>query len=272
MNAQITRVKHLLWRAGFGPDPERWPRWRQLAPGAVLDELLASSQAGELPPLAPLPPLGRPRQMSPEERQAFNQSNRQALLGLNAGWLGHMVRTRDVLREKMVLFWHDHIACRLTYSHLVQRQQAVFRQHALGTFGAPLHAIARDSGMLQFLNNQQNRKAHPNENFARELRELFTLGRGHYTEAAVQAAARAFTGWGFNREGAFVFRRAWHDDGPKTFLGKTGPWDGDDILRILLTRRHTAYFLTEKLYRYFVHPEPDVEQVAVWAEAFYASG
>ena len=126
--------------------------------------------------------------------------------------------------------------------------------------------------MLQFLNNQQNKKEHPNENFAREVMELFTLGRGNYTENDVKEAARAFTGWGFNLQGEFVFREFQHDTGSKTFLGKTGNFDGDDIIDILLEQKQTANFITKKVYRFFVNDKPDSEKIAWLADRFYKSG
>jgi uncharacterized protein (DUF1800 family) len=126
--------------------------------------------------------------------------------------------------------------------------------------------------MLSFLNNQQNRKQHPNENFAREVMELFTMGRGNYTEEDVKEGARAFTGWGFNLQGEFINRPFLHDNGIKTFLGKTGNFGGDDILDIILEQKQTAKFITQKIYRYFVHDIPDADEVEKLAGRFYEGG
>ena len=123
--------------------------------------------------------------------------------------------------------------------------------------------------MLNFLNNQQNRKDHPNENFAREVMELFTLGRGNYTEHDIKEAARAFTGWGANLKGEFIFRRFQHDFGSKTVLGKTGNFDGDEVLDILLQQKQTAKFITQKIYKFFVNEQPDAEKIEWLAERFY---
>ncbi len=125
--------------------------------------------------------------------------------------------------------------------------------------------------MLAFLNNQQNKKQHPNENFAREVMELFTMGRGNYTESDVKEGARAFTGWGFNLRGEFMERPLLHDNGTKTFLGKTGNFDGDDILDIILEQKATANFITQKMYKFFVNEEVDAEKVAFLSERFYQS-
>jgi uncharacterized protein (DUF1800 family) len=135
-----------------------------------------------------------------------------------------------------------------------------------------LKAVSRTPAMLQFLNNQQNRKGAPNENFARELMELFTLGPGAYGEQDIHEAARAFTGWSFDRmEGTFRFRREWHDDGSKTFRGRTGNWDGDDILEMILDDPQCADFICGKIYRWFIHPEPDREFVAEMSRRFRGS-
>jgi uncharacterized protein (DUF1800 family) len=125
--------------------------------------------------------------------------------------------------------------------------------------------------MLQFLNNQQNRKGHPNENFARELMELFTIGRGNYTETDVKESARAFTGYGFNKSGEFVNRPFVHDEGQKTFVGKTGNFNGEDIIGILLEKKETSHFICNKLYKYLVNETPDPVHVNAMADVFYNS-
>ena len=122
--------------------------------------------------------------------------------------------------------------------------------------------------MLQFLNNQQNKKQHHNENFAREVMELFTMGRGNYTEDDIKEAARAFTGWGFNLQGDFVFRRFQHDDGKKTLLGRTGNFDGDDVINILLEQKQTSKFITRKIYKYFVNENVDEAKVEWLSDRF----
>jgi uncharacterized protein (DUF1800 family) len=123
--------------------------------------------------------------------------------------------------------------------------------------------------MLNFLNNNQNKKDHPNENFAREVMELFTMGRGNYTEEDIKEGARAFTGWGASISGEFVFRKMQHDYGTKTFLGKTGNFEGDEVLDILLEQRQTAWFITKKVYGYFVNEQPDAEHIGWLADRLY---
>jgi uncharacterized protein (DUF1800 family) len=134
-----------------------------------------------------------------------------------------------------------------------------------------LHEVSKSAAMLNFLNNQQNRKDHPNENFAREVMELFTLGRGNYTENDIKEAARAFTGWAANAKGDFLFRKGQHDYGEKTVLGQTGDFEGDDILDILLEQKQTARFISKKVYQFFVNEQPDDENIEWMAERFYKS-
>jgi uncharacterized protein (DUF1800 family) len=132
--------------------------------------------------------------------------------------------------------------------------------------------VSKSASMLGFLNNQQNKKQHPNENFAREVMELFTLGRGNYTENDIKEAARAFTGWAFNFKGEFVFRKFQHDSGSKTILGKTGNFDGDDVLNILLEQKQTAKYITKKIYKFFVNENDIDQQKVTWlADRFYQS-
>ena len=180
-----------------------------------------------------------------------------------------MVNSAAQLREKMAFFWHGHFACRNLNIFYQQGLLDVIRRNAMGNFGTLLKEVSKTAAMLNFLNNQQNRKDHPNENFAREVMELFTLGRGNYTEHDVKEAARAFTGWSANLQGDFVFRKFQHDFGSKTVLGKTGDFDGGDVLDILLEQKQTARFITEKIYRFFVNEQPDKSKVEWLADRFY---
>src|SRR5207245_155413 len=158
------------------------------------------------------------------------------------------------LRERLTLFWHNHFAtsvAKVRQPGLMQQQNALLRRHALGNFRTLLLEISRDPAMLVWLDSNNNVKGKPNENFARELMELFSLGLGHYTEKDIQEAARAFTGW-HTASGEFLFNPAQHDGGSKTVFGKTGDWDGGDIVRLVLDRPQAARFLTRKLYREFI--------------------
>jgi len=191
----------------------------------------------------------------------------QLIRTLRAWWVQRMVRTQRPLEEKMTMFWHSHFATgwdKVRDAHLMARQNRLLRKHATGDFGALLRGIARDPAMLRYLDGDKNVRSHPNENFARELMELFTLGIGHYTERDVKQAARAFTGWNYSLWGGMRFQfRFWqHDYGTKQFLGRRGRLGGDDIIRILLASPHTANRLATKLLRFFVCANPDRRWVA----------
>lgn len=270
MSPDQQRIRHFYNRAAFGADIDTWERVKDQPLKKVIHQLFKDSQSFERLSVNSDERLqGKMYAETKEERMMRNRMNRSTIKNLNVAWFRRMASSPAQLREKMTLFWHDHFACRVNFYKLVELQHNTLRQHALGHFGDLLLAVAKDPAMLQFLNNQQNKKAAPNENFARELLELFTLGRGHYTEQDIKEAARAFTGWGFNMQGEFVFRRRQHDEGQKTFMGQTGNWDGEDIIRMVLAQKQTAHYLTTKLYQYFVHDEVDGKMVDKWAAYFY---
>ena len=205
--------------------------------------------------------------MPPEEAEAIDGLRQTARASSNLDllkvcWLNRILHGPDPLREKLTLFWHGHFATsnkKVESVALMDRQNETLRTHALGGFAALLEAIIADPAMLVWLDGGNSKKDKPNENFAREFLELFTLGVGHYTERDIREAARAFTGWvrqdsrgGFQETPAFTHDPAQVDDGPKTFLGQNGPWGPSDIVRITLERPEAATFLARKLYRWFV--------------------
>lgn len=210
--------------------------------------------------------------MSPEERKQFRKGKQEEFRTLNGAWINQMCNGKNVLQEKMAFFWHGHFACRNGIPVLMEDHVNVLRKHALDDFKTLLTEVTRSAAMLQFLNNQQNRKLSPNENFARELMELFTLGRGNYTEKDVKEAARAFTGWGFNEDGEYEFRERQHDFGEKTFLGKTGNWNGDDIIDIIIKQKQCANFICKKIWKAFISDEVDEAAINNLAEKYYQSG
>jgi uncharacterized protein (DUF1800 family) len=172
-------------------------------------------------------------------------------------WVDRMVATDRPLQEKMALFWHGHFATgeeKIRDYRKMEQQVALFHRHATGSFRALLIDVARDPAMLAYLDAAQNVKGAPNENFAREVMELFTIGVGNYTEQDIREAARAFTGW-IDDDLAFKVDAAKHDDGPKTFLGRTGNFDGVDILATILQQKVTAEFIAGKIYRFFVRED-----------------
>jgi uncharacterized protein (DUF1800 family) len=207
-----------------------------------------------------------------EEIKMLVKESRAQIKELNLLWLERMANGSDSLRQKMTLFWHGHFACKSRNAFFTQQYFNTLQQHALGNFGELLHSISKSPAMLQFLNNQQNRKNSPNENFAREVMELFTIGRGNYTEEDIKNAARAFTGWGFTQEGEYIFRKNQHDNDSKIFLGKTGNLIGEDIIDTLLKRKETAFFISQKIYQYFVNEKVDSKRIQSLGERLYKSG
>ena len=250
-------MAHLLRRAGFGPaageldarlgDGYQATVQSLLEPGAVADGL------GDL------------------DRHIGDLFDFGNIDEVRTWWIYRMIHSQRPLIEKMTFFWHGHFATansKVGNAYLMYRQNQLFREMALGSFGDLLIRVAQDPAMLLWLDGSANRKAHPNENFAREVMELFTIGPGLYTEHDVQEAARAFTGWHL-RDDVFFFNASEHDFGKKTFLGREGDFDGADILKILAEHPATAERLTAKLFAYFVTDDADRNTlapfVAVWA-------
>jgi uncharacterized protein (DUF1800 family) len=272
---------HLMWRAGFGPAAAQLSSLKDITPSQLYKALQkASAKKPDYIDVADdylkglmmgMDDAGKmqKKELDRDERKKIQQHQREGIKNLNLTWLNGMVYSEAQLREKMSLFWHGHFASRNLNIFFQQSMLDVIRQDALGSFRDLLHGVSKSAAMLNFLNAQQNRKGHPNENFAREVMELFTLSRGHYSENDVKEAARAFTGWGANIKGDFVFRKFQHDDGSKTVLGKSGNFNGDEVLDILLDQKQTASFITQKIYRYFVNDIVDKQKAEWLSDRFY---
>ncbi len=261
----VGKVAHLHRRAGFGATGAELRRDLKAGPTASVDRFLT------------------PPSESPDEKQIYD-SLRQGVEAsgdsdrLKAWWLNRMLWHPDALREKLTLFWHGHFATsnrKVNSVAYMLRQNELLRRHALGEFAEMLTGIITDPAMLIWLDGAGSKKQKPNENFAREFLELFTLGIGHYTEQDIREAARAFTGWErINNPNirtdvpGFRFDPAQSDDGRKTFLGQTGLWKPADIVRITLEQPAAAEFLCRKLYRFLVSEakEPAAELIKPLAE------
>lgn len=282
----MIKLQHLLWRFGFGPRSKSWDTWSALPESSwwpkLRDESLAAKPVhfdvadnalkGLFMGIGEIGKIER-KDLDKAERKEIREKSRDDLRSLNLLWLEEMTHTKAQLREKMALFWHGHFASRNINILYQQQMLHIIRENALGNFGDLLRGVSKSAAMLAFLNNQQNKKQHPNENFAREVMELFTLGRGHYTENDIKEAARAFTGWGFRLNGDFVFRKFDHDNGSKTVLGKTGKFDGDDVLNMLLEQRQTARHIAQKIYQYIVNDVIVPEDRITWlGDRFFDSG
>lgn len=245
---------HLLRRAGFGPSPSLLKDYGKLDFDAAVDRLVAGLTAP-----APADPPGL---------------NLYLPGAINAAWLERMRSTTTPLAEKLTLFWHGHFATsirKVEDPKMMWRQMRTLRALSGGKFDALASAVSRDPAMIRWLDGNSNRKGSPNENYARELMELFTIGRGNYTERDVREAARAFTGWGAERDG-FVFRAEYHDAGGKTVLGQSGAFDGDDVVRIVTSRPECARFIGRKLLTFFSHPDPSASDVDAAAKVFTRTG
>ncbi len=266
--------KHLMSRAGFGIHHNDIEKYRNKSPKKLYEEIKSDSNYQPLVTdfLALNPEQYRDLSKQPD-RKPLNQFNKNYNAAIRKAWHTDMVNTPDQLREKMALFWHGHFATRIQQSLFNKELIDIFRKHALGNFRNLLFLVSQSAAMLNFLNNQQNKKAKPNENFARELMELFTLGRGTlYTEKDIKESARAFTGWSYDGLGHFEDNKKQHDGGEKTFLGKTGNFDGTDIIDIILKQPECAEFITRKIYRYMVNDNPDERIVKSLSSKFYQSG
>lgn len=286
------RAAHLLERAGFGGTPGEIEWLAAMSPDAAVARLVdyRSIDVSHLPEFDPSGfwepsfkhfPVSRPaatelaehtgqsmgvkvkpagnRPLQPVTNRFFYWLRATVLETRRLGywWLDRMVRTPRPLEEKMTLFWHGHFATseeKLRDYRKIELQIATLRAGATGNFGELLVAVAKDPAMLVFLDAAQNVKGAPNENFGREVMELFTMGVGNYTEDDIREAARAFTGWG-NDDLSFVIDEARHDSGRKKFLGREGNFTGEDILSIILEQKQTAIYIASKLYRFFVREE-----------------
>lgn len=272
---------HLLIRTGFAPAPGEIAPYVGLTRAAAVERVLATARVDAVTPLPawtvdPLLTRAQRNALTPEARRDAQRQRGQQYDELRAWWMREILTTPSPLTERMTLFWHNHFASgedKVPEPLLMAQQNALLRRHALGSFATLLHEVAKDPAMLLYLDGASNRKGKPNENFAREVMELFTLGEGHYSQQDVAEAARAYTGWGVDPDTwRYVWRPAQHDDGLKTVLGKSGPFDGDGVLDILLGEPQTARFVSAKLWREFVSATPDAAQLDAVAARFRTSG
>jgi len=271
MVSQRKKLQHLYLRAGFGELPSLIKQKENLSLQQNVDSLFSDSEKSEDLDLIPYPLEGKEDASNMRILRMVIKS-REDVQKLNYHWLYRMTVTKASLREKMTFFWHNHFSTSVPFAYLMQQQNNMLRKHSLGKFSDMLRAVSKDAAMMIYLNNQQNTKEAPNENFAREVMELFTLGVGNYTEQDIKETARAFTGWRINRKGEFEMNQKLHDDGEKTFLGRKGNFNGDDIISILLEQKQTARFITAKIYREFVSPKLNDERIEKLADDFFASG
>ncbi|MBI5433872.1 MAG: DUF1800 domain-containing protein [Planctomycetes bacterium] len=238
----LSAASHLLRRAGFGASPRTLERALADGVDATLERLCA--------------PRGHDPALFAGIESLLASGNQELL---RAWWMALLLGDGDPLGERVTLFWHDHFAtsiAKVDDVRLMHRQNLALRQLGLGDFRELLHTLAKDPAMLVWLDGNENRRGQPNENFAREVLELFALGIGSYDEHDIQEAARAFTGWGADGR-RFVVRKDWHDGGAKTIFGKTGEFDGDDVLELVLAHPACPRFVARRLIEEFVAVEPE---------------
>ena len=267
---------HLALRTHFGANVQDAQKLRsQKTIQRALSQMIAESQKAP----EPKPPNFAANtlemnkgKLSKDERQKRRKMFRAQGLELKLWWLTQMRNTKTPLVERMTLFWHNHFTSSLRKvraPQLMLLQNQTFRKHALGHFDDLLRAMLNDPALLLYLDNQKNRKKAPNENLARELLELFTIGISHYSESDVKNIARALTGLGVNRRSQeVVFRRGQHDQGVKTVLGQSGRFGADEIVKILLAHDETSRFVVKKVWRAFIDDVPQNEWVNTWAAQY----
>src|SRR5487761_1143062 len=250
------KAAHLLRRAGFGAAPAEVATAVAKGLEETIDDIFADADDEEQ-----------------EFERTFNAINGKFVNRgdeeiCQAWWIYRMLATRVPLREKLALFWHGHFATsirKVEDTVLLLQQLDTFRRLGMGSFRELLLAVARDPAMIVWLDGESNVKEHPNENFARELMELFTCGIGNYTELDVLETSRAFTGW-HREETRFAFNAEVHDGGVKNILGRRGKFNGDDVIDLLVALPATGRFMARKLLRFFAAPNPADDVVAAAAE------
>jgi hypothetical protein len=304
------RAAHLIERAGFGATPEEIARVAAMTPELAVNSLVnyETIDASALKPfdesgiwdpgMDPFPPSraeavrrarehgeglgekvlapGTQRRLQPVVDKFFYSltANNIETQRLGLWWANRMIASPRPLEEKLTLFWHGHFATgqnKVRDYRMMLQQNRMLRANASGTLRDLLVGILKDPGMLVYLDNGENVKSHPNENFGRELLELFSMGVGNYSERDVREAARAFTGW-TNDVLTYKFDTEQHDFGEKTFLGRTGPLNGEDIIDTILAQPVTGEYMAGKLYRYFVRDEISSDVKADLGRSFRASG
>ena len=298
----IFEAAHLLNRAGFGGSPDEIKTFHALGREKAVESLISPLESMDAFPLPAwssdeqaladmrnrveqyrasqkgmrdLPP----EQAENRRREAFKEIqkiNREHALEGQAWWFRRMLKTHAPLREKMTLFWHDHFATsiqKVKQAVLLIRQNDLFRHYAFGSFKELTQAVLLDPAMLLYLDTESSKKGQPNENFAREVMELFTLGEGNYTEQDIREAARAFTGYHLSRMTGKVTHneRQW-DETDKTVFGKTGPFAGSDVINLIFEKKEPARFMVRKLWEFFVYEKPSESAVDAIAVGFQKGG
>lgn len=267
-------ARHLVSRTGIGAEWKTIARFQNLTRQQAIDYLF-SNQNMNLPAPPGMTPWPKTVSLrgNMRRRKMIKRISRGEGKALQQWWVKHLLATKSPFLERMTLFWHNHFPSSIkktTQASMLYQQNLMLRKNSLGNFGQMIHDIARDPAMLLYLDGYVSTKEEPNENFGRELLELFTIGIGNYKESDMREAARAFTGWSIDdRNGLFIFKAQDHDNGVKTFLGKRGNFKGEDIINILLQHPRTAETIAKKMWHEFINiSKPDQRVINQWAAVF----
>ncbi|HEV3272042.1 MAG TPA: DUF1800 domain-containing protein [Candidatus Methylacidiphilales bacterium] len=282
-----TTAAHLMNRAGFGGSPSDIENLREMGLGKAVSWFI---DYGKIPDNTPAPDWAHPdpdaiarreainKAADPETRRLLQQQENQdrftQMADLRYWWIRRMALGPRPFQEKMTLFWHGHFATsfeKVEAPYFLWLQNETLRQNAVGNFNQLLIAASEDPAMLLYLDGARSNRNNPNENFAREVMELFTLGEGHYTEQDIQQAAKAYTGWGIGGDHLhYEYNRNNHDDGPKTIFGQTGNFTGEDVLNMICAKPECAQFIAKKLWRFFAQDQPPQPIVDALAAEFHS--
>jgi uncharacterized protein (DUF1800 family) len=261
-------IIHLYNRFGFGLNASEINQARKVSFEQKLNKEKLERLELDLSDLAEL----KRENMSKSMRKDLRKKLQEKMAQLNVNWMNQMIASSNMIQEKMNLFWHHHFACQIKNPAFGLQFTNALRENATGRFKDLLLSMAQSGAMINFLHTKQNKKQHPNEDFARELCELFTLGRDNdYTEVDIQEIARCFTGWKSKPNGEFIIQRKQHDIGSKTIFGKTGNFGGEDVIDLILEKKACARFICTNLFEYFVHPVANEKEVAEMTDIFYNS-
>jgi uncharacterized protein (DUF1800 family) len=280
---------HLMNRAGFGGSPQDIENLRQLGLYKAVSWFVDYEKIVDptpAPDWAQPDPEAIARRLAiqnaadPDTRQMLQQQQNQQqysqMADLRYWWIRRMALGTRPFQEKMTLFWHGHFATsfeKVQMPYFLWLQNETLRQNAIGNFSSLLSAVSEDPAMLLYLDGARSYKKAPNENFAREVMELFTLGEGHYTEQDIQEAAKAYTGWGLSKDRLhYEYHPFNHDTGPKTVFGQTGNYSGEDVLNLICAKPECAQFISKKIWRFFAQDEPPQPVVDALAAEFQKTG
>ncbi len=277
-------AKHLLFRTGFGATADELNTFvGQTREQSVELVVNGFRHAPQLPMPSwtqrPAPHHWARGNMTKSEKRNFNEARDREIASLRVWWVRQMIETNSPQTERLVLMWHNHFAT--AYAGInaqaisIARQHQLFREYGTGDLADLLKQMIRDPALLNYLDNEKSHKKSPNENLARELMELFTLGEGHFTESDVRNAARALTGYGIEpiHNLQFRFRKPYHDTAGKTLFGKTGNYNGDDLIDLILQQPHTATFIAKRFWQTYISDLPaEAEPLQQLATDFRDSG